>query len=153
MERNWNQQKTPFSASSGRTTLVFVLIVIGLIAYGLFFQEKGSVETVFNDDFFAIATEDEPIFIRYTDVESVERIDADGFDFGQKLDGREGKRYLQGIWHNETLGEYRLSVNTRSASFILLRWDGKAIVFSGNKTEQTDQYFKTLSQRVGRNDQ
>ena len=147
MEQNMNHRKTHFAPSPG--TLVFVLILIGLAVYGLFFQEKGSVEAVFNDDFFAIATEDEPLFIPYADVESAGMIDADGFAAGQRLSGHEGKRYMQGTWRNETLGEYRLSVNTRSASFILLRYDGKAVVFSGNSTEQTDQYFKTLSERVG----
>ena len=101
---------------AGRTTLVFALILLGLLLYGLFFQEKGAVETVFNDGLFGVSTGKDVLFIRYEDVKSAELIDAESFDIGTQLSGHAGKRFLQGTWHNETLGDYTLSVNTRSAS-------------------------------------
>lgn len=147
--RNRTSLRGRLASPALRTTLVFALILLGLLAYGLFFQEKGAVETVFNDEFFGVSTQKDALFIRYEDVESAELIDAESFDLGRQLDGHAGKRYLQGVWHNELLGDYTLSVNTKSASWILLQYDGKALVFSGNKSAQTEQYYKTLTGYLG----
>lgn len=147
--RNRMSLRERLASPAGRTTLVFALILLGLLIYGLFFQEKGAVETVFNDEFFGVSTQGDALFIRYEDVESAELIGAEGFAVGQQLDGHAGKRYLQGTWRNASLGDYTLSVNTRSASYILLRYDGKTLVFSGNKTAQTEQYYETLTGYLG----
>lgn len=145
MQEKRNRLRELFSTSAGRTSLVFALIMLALIVYGLFIQEKGAVEVVFNEEVFAISTEDTPIFIRYEDVESAELISADSFDAGEPLSGHAGNRYLQGLWRNEQLGEYRLSVNTRSASYVLLRYTDGVIVFSANKTTQTEKVYQTLT--------
>lgn len=147
--QNRTSLRERLASPAGRTTLVFALILLGLLIYGLFFQEKGVVETVFNDEFFGVSTQKDALFIRYEDVESAELIDAESFDVGELLSGHAGKRYLQGTWRNETLGDYTLSVNTRSAAWILLHYDGKTLVFSGNKTAQTEQYYETLTGYLG----
>ena len=149
MQEKRNRLRELLSTPAGRTSLVFALIMLALIVYGLFFQEKGAVEVVFNEEVFAISTEDEPIFVRYEDVESAELIPADSFDAGEMLSGHEGKRYLQGSWRSDTLGDYRLSVNTRSASYILLRYTDGVIVFSANKTAQTEKVYQTLTDYLG----
>lgn len=83
--------------------------------------------------------------IPYSDIESIELI-ALG-DPGEKVDGGSSRSYYWGIWKNDTYGEYKLFVNKKSPTAILVRTHaGDIVIFNQGDTATTENTFRMFGE-------
>ena len=123
-----------------------ILIVIGIIAYGFFaggspgitigFDQEVPVSYVYME-YRGRNVETERFTVYMDDVISVSYLE--DFSVGEMVDGVENNNIRFGIWHNEELGDYKLSAINRIGSFVLMETTEGYVVMNYESEQTTEQ--------------
>lgn len=131
--------------SSWRTILLW-LVVIAAMAF--FMHPRRAVDMDGNDDSLTLSSASGyEVTIRYDRVESVEL--RDSFDFGMLIDGIDAKKEKSGAWRNDEFGDYRLCVDARISSVIVLTGDDSVMVVNYGSEKSTESLYDALLRRLG----
>ena len=123
-----------------------ILIVIGIIAYGFFASGAPGITIGFDPEvpvtyvymeYSGRDVETERFTVYMKDVISVTCLEE--FTFGEMVDGIENNNMRFGIWHNEELGDYKLSTISKIDMFVLIETTEGYVVMNYEGEETTEQ--------------
>jgi hypothetical protein len=86
--------------------------------------------------------------IDYKDIQSVELVYSP--DYGTIIDGGKKQKYANGIWINESWGEYRLYVNPNTDVCIVIKEIGGVFVFNYINERTTEDFYYSFLEYLER---
>ena len=123
-----------------------ILIVIGIFAYGFFAAGAPGITIGFDQglpvsyvymEYSGRNVETQRFTVYLEDVISVAYLE--DFSFGEMVDGVEDNTLRFGIWHNEELGDYKLSVINRVGTYVLMETKSGYVVMNYEGDQTTEQ--------------
>ena len=86
------------------------------------------------------------VTIAYADIQTIEM--REYLDYGTVVDGVDGKKEKSGTWKNEEFGEYRLCVDAKVNSCIVLYMESEIQVINIESNESTASLYEAILKLV-----
>jgi len=120
--------------------ILFVALIV-VIAVLTMCESSTAIKLAYSDELMAISSKDYRINIQYTDVESLELVEAP--DLGKVVDGKNRPELKSGVWENQVWGNYHLCFNPNATNCIVVHLkDGQTYVFNYNTNEATAETYQ-----------
>jgi len=137
--------KKKFSINK-RYILNFMVFIIALIIISSLIHEK-NLSLIIKDESIQLSFEtEEEITINDKDIISIEYTDT--FDQGSMVSGTVDDSILYGIWKNAEYGEYKLAINEKIDSYIVVTTTEDTYVFNYENEDTTISFFDVYYERV-----
>ena len=129
-------------ARAGRIIGIALLIFCGYIMFA------GSIEYDFQESALVMdATFYSPITLQYEKIEAIEY--REGNVDGVRTSGFGSRKLLLGFFENEEFGTYSRYTYFRPESCVIVTYQGKTLVLSGETTEETQSLYQEILHRIG----
>ena len=119
---------------------IFGLTILALVIL-ISFKPSNKIRFYFEEDSVDIKTTKYAMNIPYDMVESIELVAKP--DMGTKIDGYTDNIIANGLWENETWGEYTACLEVYTDNCILVHLtDGRLFVLSRRDNEETNRVYE-----------
>lgn len=143
------REGTTVKLRSSPLSLLILLGVLALVGWALF---AGSMEVVFGETSFTVATKNwADLTVEYADIESVtyEEEDPSRAVSGSRTYGFGNFRLSMGSFENEIYGDYTRYTYASCHACVVLQVKGETVVLNGPDEERTREIYETLLQKTG----
>ena len=128
----------------GKKVLSVVVIILVIVAVSMFFT---GYEVEFGDTAFKIeAFGYDDLTVEYSVIDSVELTDK--VDYGFRSYGYGGIDLLMGRFRNDTFGNYTLYAYRSSNKCVVIKSEGKILVYTGEDTKSTEEFYNKLVEKT-----
>ena len=124
-----------------------ILWVVVIAVFAVFLHPRRTVNADANEGYLTITgASGYTVEIRYEDVRSAEL--RESMDYGTRIDGTDEKKEKSGLWNNDEFGQYRLCVNAKVPSCIILTTDQGVTVVNYESRTSTQQLYEAILRQL-----
>ena len=133
-----------------RSSIIVLLILLVIGTAQVLMNKSGSITCQVdanNSMLGVLGAYGDSIFINLSDIEEVSLVET--LDCGEMVEGKETSQLRSGTYKNSEFGEYSLHVYIKSASYIVLHYDGgKVLVFNQSRAKTTEQVYESILENM-----
>lgn len=128
-----------------KNTLLIILILIGASVW-YYFKGSNTTSIVIGEDGVTLSgPESEASFVPFDEVQGLEYLDAVP-ELGEKISGQESRSAVCGVYKNQQWGEYKVYLDAKVGSCILIRCDSGVILFSFESDATTKEFCRSFTE-------
>ena len=137
----------------GSKQIVGLMIIVGVVLYGLFAVGQPGLRVGVNSDEEYIFIErsgrnieTETIRVAVDDILSIQYLQE--FDLGTFVEGNEEKNYSFGTWQNDSIGEYRRGTFKGIDAYLLIETIDGYVLINFESSKNTEEFAKALREVI-----